>query len=73
MIGLTEDYTNEEILEQATYLAAWLRKKHVSVLNVAGNRDEFASYLHHHMTFKLIQSCLLDLYSTNDLILDELQ
>lgn len=72
-IVLPEDYTNDQVLEQAKYLAAWIRKKRVTVLNVAGNRDEFASYLHHHMTFKLIQAALLDLYATGQLMVPELQ
>lgn len=72
-IGLPEDYTNEEVLEHAKVLAAWIRKKKIMVLNVAGNRDEFASYLHHHLTFKLIQAALLDLYSTGDLHLNGVQ
>ena len=67
-IGLPEDYTNDQLLEQAQHLASWIRKKKITVLNVAGNRDEFASYLHHHMTFKLIQSALLDLYSAGELL-----
>lgn len=70
MIGLAEQYDNEELLSEAKALAAWIRKNKVSVLNVAGNRDEFASYLHHHMTFKLIQCALLDLYYSEELFIE---
>ncbi|WP_407305911.1 YpsA SLOG family protein [Acinetobacter sp.] len=72
-IAFTENYTNEEILAAAKELAAWIRKKRVMVLNVAGNRDSYASYLHHHMTFKLIQATLLDLYASGQLMVPELQ
>lgn len=72
-IGLPEDYTNEELLEEAKKLATWIRKKHISVLNVAGNRDAYASYLHYHMTFKLIQAMLLDLYSSGEMISDSVE
>lgn len=67
-IGFTSDYSNLELLAEAKQLASWIRKKKIVVLNVAGNRDGFADYLHYHMTFKLIQATLLDLYSTNDLL-----
>lgn len=72
-IGLTENYTNEELLEQAKHLANWIRKKKISVLNVAGNRDKYASFLHYHMTFKLIQCALLDLYSTGEMLSDSVE
>jgi len=72
-IGLTESYTNEELLVEAKKLANWIRKKNINVLNVAGNRDEFASYLHYHMTFKLIQAALLDLYSTGEMLSDSVE
>lgn len=72
-IGLGEDYTNEEIMEKGLELAAWIRKKRITVLNVAGNRDGFASYLHHHMTMKIVQTALLDLYATGQLLINELQ
>lgn len=66
-ICVSEQYTNAELMEEALALANWIRKKKITVLNVAGNRDQFASYLHQHMTFKLIQAALLDLYSTGEL------
>jgi len=73
LIGLPEQYTNDELLVEAKSLANFVRANKISVLNVAGNRDEFASFLHHHMTFKLIQSMLLDLYSTGDLLSDRIE
>ena len=72
-IGFTEQYTNEEVFEEGKKLAQWIRSKRISVLNVAGNRDGFADLLHHHLTYKLIQAALLDLYATGDLWLEELQ
>lgn len=73
MIGLPEDYSNEELLEEARSLARWMRAKRIGVLNVAGNRDEFASFLHYHMTFKLIQAALLDLYSSGEMLSDVIE
>jgi hypothetical protein len=73
MIGLPVDYTNEELLEEAKKLANWIRDKKITILNVAGNRDDYASYLHYHMTFKLIQCCLLDLYSTGEMLSDSVE
>jgi len=72
-IGFTADYTNDEVLKEAKKLAAWIRKRKIVVLNVAGNRDGFADYTHHHLTFKLIQATLLDLYSTGDLLAHSVQ
>lgn len=73
LIGLPENYTNEELIVQAKSLANFIRANKITVLNVAGNRDDYASYLHHHMTFKLIQCALLDLYSTGELLSDSVE
>jgi len=73
LIGLTENYKQEELLEQAKSLANFIRAKRVQTLNVAGNRDEAGSSLHYDMTFKIIQTTLLDLYSTGHLILPNVQ
>lgn len=67
MIGLTAQYTNEQLLVEAKNLANFIRAKKVRTLNVAGNRDGYDN-LHLDMTFKLIQATLLDLYFTGDLV-----
>lgn len=72
-IGLAPACTDDELLAEARALASWIRRKRISVLNVAGNRDDRGSTLHYAMTFKLVQAALLDLYSTGEMLSDAVE
>lgn len=77
-IGLPEDYTEEDVAREGKALAAWIRKKHISVLNVAGNRDYGdgrgeGDYVHNDMTLRIMTEAFEDLQSTGHLIKTGLQ
>lgn len=72
-IGLPEDYTEEDVQREGKALAAWIRKKRVGVLNVAGNRDGAMDDVHKNMTFKIVTAAINDLHSTGQVIYDGVQ
>lgn len=72
LVELIEDYTNGWLLTQAAEVVGWLIENHISVLNVAGNRDKVGT-LHYHATYKLLSQVLVDLQERGLLVTNNLK